>query len=142
MMRRLFLLLVVSVLVLPATAMASSPVKGAEKRAVVGSVAEADNFDPYPSSRVVGDCWNVRSYDRWAAATYSAQSVHHYRECNQTADYQGKREPWQPDVSILHLTKTGWIVKYEFDESTAKDAQRHGVPQPIFNRLVNGQLFH
>jgi|SRR5450755_316403 len=127
---------------MPTLATASTPVKGDEKQSVIKSVSEANNFDPFPSPRVVGTCWTVRSYDHiWAAATYSASSNHHFRECNQTADYQGKREPWQPDVSILHLSKHGWNLNYEFDETTAADANRHGIPTRVFNALVNRQLF-
>jgi hypothetical protein len=126
----------------PALATASTPVRGGEKEAVIGSVAEVNNLDPLPSPRVVGDCWTVRSYDQiWAAATYSAKSEHHVRECNQTADYQGQRESWQPDVSILRLSKHGWSLEYEFDETTTAEANRHGIPTRVFNALVNRQLF-
>jgi hypothetical protein len=91
----------------PFLAAAVAPVRAGEKESVIGSVAEANGFDPFPSPRVLGDCWTVRSYDEvWAAATYSAKSDHHVRECNQTADYQGKGESWQPVVSILRLSNT------------------------------------
>jgi hypothetical protein len=136
-MRRLITLLALAALLaLPALAMASTPVRGVEKRAVIGSVAEADHFSPYPSPSQVADCWSVRSYRGFASANFTPKASQ-VNQCEPYAVYNGKSYEWQPDSMILKLTRYGWIAKMQYDDPpSCSYVRHHGVPTSVFDALA------
>jgi hypothetical protein len=48
---------------------------------------------------------------------------------------------WQADVAIFHRITNDWRFVWEFDETNAREAGRHGIPPRVFRALVNRQLF-
>lgn len=124
-------------LALPTTTLASSPVRGFTKAQIVRVIAKTDHLKL--STRQEQDCFRVRSYQDWAATTFARHIP--LPLCNVKAYYNGKLEPWQPDVAILHYAVGGWLFVWEFDGATAGEAAKHGIPPHIFRALVNRQLF-
>lgn len=124
-------------LAIPSMASASTSVGGREKGLVIKSWVAQDLL--IVSHRQEQKCFRVQSFEGWAAATVGDHSP--FPLCNIKADFGDGPTVWQPDVAIFHRITNNWRFVWEFDETNAREAGRHGIPPRVFRALVNRQLF-